>query len=945
MSYPAVCQNCPVKDCKDAFYRVRPFVAYRHPGLIANTNYGKDGRKAGIILVLLSEPNEQGAWYDMSEASEFLTQCLGDIEVPWALTGALRCNSTNGNFTKKHLEQYRVACTTAFLGQDMDAAESGASAFLGVAAEVACIVAVGMDAFKTLFPTSALTLDRAKQGVHTYKAPAFEDTPEWEVPVLVTNHPSVHFMPWGKGGKDLRPEYDLVFSMAESIALGTSAIDVKHEEIGFTDLDGFKRAYRWAHDRGFGVAEYVAFDLEVDVNERDPKKMTVYHPEAKILSVQMAWKTSAESDTVYSFSVRTTEFDPINIYGWVCMFLKNKSIDGSNLYFDLSVLCWANGHGGCEEAESRLLKFATEIIIGQDDLWLWGFCQDQGQVGNGLKSRYTKLFRQPDFSVEMTDAYQRALKEDPLAGYGHPTIDPDMRDRYGRHDVFATTLVCWHDRKHTSDPNHPRAGIYQQLLEESLAAASMSIRGTPVSPSYFVPLKDQLEKEIVELQTWLNSHPFGKLVGNDVNPKSPQKMTKIMEVCRTLDPQIADIVQEKTESGLWELDKKVLKRVCKVPGNVAGFWRTIQKARSKKDLISKFIDPPMTYAIPEGENHLIHAMFQIAKADTMDLSDFDFGTIGVDSGRWSSTPNMQNVIKDTLIRSGYVGYKDAQGNEYVLVNKDYKSIEPVTNAWVSKCRPLMDMFLLGVREPKNPNADIYSVLGSPAFGVPPEVIFNDKTFRDPSKVLVLAITYNMFPETLAAMLGISVEDAEQMMRGIYGKFPELLAREARTRKLVFEGKPVETVVGSVQTFPLDHLYDYDHDTMQHLPFWQLARLLNIRPMDAHRLRKACNFEIQGPASKLVTLVLSNLFYIRAAHEGWRQNVVPIGNNHDAILALMRRKTWREYSPKLSAMMRDLTILKAAGCRFGFTEKENPLRDDTAVGLHLGAMVEPEAFVG
>lgn len=197
----------------------------------------------------------------------------------------------------------------------------------------------------------------------------------------------------------------------------------------------------------------------------------------------------------------------------------------------------------------------------------------------------------------------------------------------------------------------------------------------------------------------------------------------------------------------------------------------------------------------------------------------NFKAHGAETGRFSSSePNLQNIPSSgdygKLVRNLFVappGYK--------LVVADYSQIEPRVIASFSDDPLMMDNYLTG--------GDIYTTIGD-TMGVD----------RKAGKVLVLAISYGVGPDKIAASIGCTLKEAKDLLNRFEEKFSTIAkykAKVIRNAKQVGPVPFVETMFGRRRYIPELSSQDY-------------ASLGRAE-------RQAFNTMIQGSAADLMKLAL------------------------------------------------------------------------------------------
>ena len=197
----------------------------------------------------------------------------------------------------------------------------------------------------------------------------------------------------------------------------------------------------------------------------------------------------------------------------------------------------------------------------------------------------------------------------------------------------------------------------------------------------------------------------------------------------------------------------------------------------------------------------------------------NFKAHGAETGRFSSSePNLQNIPSSgeygKLVRNLFVappGYK--------LVVADYSQIEPRIIASFSKDPVMVENYMTG--------GDIYTTIGD-TMGVD----------RKAGKVLVLAISYGVGPDKIAASVGCTVKEAKDLLNRFEAKFSSIAQYKAKVIRMAKQAGSipfVETMFGRRRYIP----------DLKSSEFGLLGRAE----------RQAFNTMIQGSAADLMKLAL------------------------------------------------------------------------------------------
>ena len=928
--YPANCLSCGLYQ-SSSFYKANTYADY---------STAKPEVKPMLVVDHLTDSLEG---ISQTPTNEFIHSALKMSSVPYLYTSALRCEINYGLKGKELANCYHQC--RGWLWAEI-------YTLLTSETRLGCIVCLGKTAMDAIIPESQLTVAAASKGIQTlhYQMPNGTIV---DIPVLVTNQPEVHFRQ--EGGRDLRNEYIDVFGLANRICTG----QYKKPEFNFQVImlsgdvaSDQERVARWMdRNREYAQATRVIYDIEQSIDETDPNKMTCLHPGAKIICFTLTWTHPDGNPRVVVFRTRYNKRS--EIFALVNLLLfgigQPKQVVGSNLLFDLLVTCC---HASDEEyygtgyywdnIEYQAFIFWKKVMdTGFDDSFGWSFFRDMGTVGNGLKKLYTKIYREPDYSIELDNH----LKLNNIKDYGKADID--LMEKYNGMDGYAQWMVDQYLLAEYNNPDHPCQIPYAFFKQEMFAAAMLSICGIPVDVEYFKSQDAYLTELNKALGEWVDAHPMTAWTGKThANAKSPQQMSKLIELTLNYYPELEEDLN-KTPSGLYQCNGETLTLLQeKCPGPVGDFWKALADNRGNRDLQSKFLSMPLQYAMDHGDGKFrIHPMMRIAKSDfrTGNSSVSIGGTEGVDSGRWSNEPNTMNIpsridpVKVKLIRTGYIPVAD----DYYYVNGDLKTIEPVVNAWISDCKKAKAIFMRGCADPNDPEGDWYRGVGCTFFDVAASAITKAQRNIIKGDVL-LALSYGQHPMVLCDILGCDYETALAKVRKFfYQDFPELHCRNEANRYNVFYGLPITTVTGHRQFFPLSQHYDYNRET----DFWllphELSKKLDITPSDQHVLRKSGNFEIQGAAAKLNARGLININKRRMVDPEYRAAVIPHNSVHDALVFSIVKHNFQHWLNETATLMYSLRGMQELGWRFGFTDIENPLRGEFTRGMNYASKEDVE----
>ena len=168
----------------------------------------------------------------------------------------------------------------------------------------------------------------------------------------------------------------------------------------------------------------------------------------------------------------------------------------------------------------------------------------------------------------------------------------------------------------------------------------------------------------------------------------------------------------------------------------------------------------------------------------------DFRQIGAPTGRFACTnPNIQQVPHAVEYRRCFSGYPDGRK----LIIADYSQIELRILAEFSGDRGFIDAF--------NSGADLHRVTASQVFNAALDQVTKEQ--RDFAKRLNFGVVYGIGAQRFAMMTGLSVTDAENVLRRYFGTYRQLDAylREAANRAV--SDRQARTASGRLVRFRYD----------------------------------------------------------------------------------------------------------------------------------------------
>lgn len=249
-------------------------------------------------------------------------------------------------------------------------------------------------------------------------------------------------------------------------------------------------------------------------------------------------------------------------------------------------------------------------------------------------------------------------------------------------------------------------------------------------------VQEEYQKLVPIITEYKMSNPTCPLRTDGINVDSNTEMFALLY----------DVLKLSPPKGKRTADKAALEGFSeKLP-----FSKAIIESRHMSNLLSTFVYTLRDNWVKSGDG-AVHGSYQTCSTDTYRFS--------------SKNPNMQNIPAEGF-RHVYVARPGC-----VLLGADFKSQEPRLAADWSQDENLIQAFL--------EDKDVYLTVVEGIYGIPyeeglKEYQKNDKWKpRKKAKVVFLALLYGKGANTLATDLGISVEEANDIINSVKEAFPKL----------------------------------------------------------------------------------------------------------------------------------------------------------------------------
>ncbi|MFV0296639.1 MAG: DNA polymerase I, partial [Hyphomicrobiaceae bacterium] len=402
-------------------------------------------------------------------------------------------------------------------------------------------------------------------------------------------------------------------------------------------------------------------------------------------------------------------------------------------------------------------------IAPVDDTMLMSYALDGGKGGHGMDALSERHLGHACISFDKVIAHAPGTRKSEKTFAGVPI---DKATAYAAEDADVT-LRLWMALKPRLVAERMTT-VYETLERPLLPViVDMEHAGIKVDKAILSRLSSSFAQGIARLE-----EEVYELAGQKFNLGSPKQLGELL----------FDHLQlpggKRTKSGQWETRANLLDDLAAnedLPEDARRLINTMLEWRQLSKLKSTYTDA-LPGHINEESGGRIHTSYALAATTT---------------GRLASTdPNLQNIPVRTRegreIRTAFVA---AKGNR--LISADYSQIELRVLAHIADIPQLKKAFVDGL--------DIHAMTASEMFGVPvkdmpPEV-------RRRAKAINCGIIYGRSAFGLAALRGISRQEAAEYIQTYFKRFSGIRDYMDATKAFAHEHGYVETVFGRRVHYP------------------------------------------------------------------------------------------------------------------------------------------------
>ena len=330
----------------------------------------------------------------------------------------------------------------------------------------------------------------------------------------------------------------------------------------------------------------------------------------------------------------------------------------------------------------------------------------------------------------------------------------------------------------------------------------MEKNGVKIDVSVLKEMSGEISQNLLEIEK-----DIYQMSGTEFNINSPQQLGKILFEQLEIHKQLGNRRPPKTSTGQFSTSEPILERFSS-----HSLVNKILEYRKLAKLKSTYVDTlPSLISQRTGR---LHTSFNQTIAATGRLS--------------SSDPNLQNIpIRTEIgrrIRQAFI----PQDSQDWIMSADYSQIELRVIAHLSGDQGLKEAFERG--------EDIHATTAAAVFNVPLQEVNPDQ--RRKAKEVNFGIIYGISQYGLASRLGISADEAQEIIQNYFIRFPRVNEYMIQTIAFVQKHKYVTTIRNRRRYIP-----EID------------SKNANVR-QNAERM--AINTTIQGSAADLIKLAMINI---------------------------------------------------------------------------------------
>jgi DNA polymerase-1 len=356
-------------------------------------------------------------------------------------------------------------------------------------------------------------------------------------------------------------------------------------------------------------------------------------------------------------------------------------------------------------------------------------------------------------------------------------IDPIEFCTYAIDDVIFTYYL-YNEFKPIIDSEYSKL-FYDIESPLTPILAQMELKGIKIDANYYSNLKKPLENLRIQLKKDMQEQ-------YDTSISSPKQIGNLFQA--NFSP-IWFKRSYKTQAIV--TDVNVLKSLVRKYGEhyeddskeneLANIARNILKFRGTEKALSTYINkyPNVCEKYYDGDNcdYILHTVFDQIK----------------NSGRLSSSPNIQNIPKDNEDYSVREGFIAREG--YKFIEADWSSAELRLIAIASQDPQMLKLFMDNPRD-----ADLHSYIAREMFGIKGEV---PTKLRNIAKTLNFATAYGITAYSVAEQFNCTENEANQYMEKFFETCPKVREWKKEVEVFIRKNGYTSTFWGRKRYLPID----------------------------------------------------------------------------------------------------------------------------------------------
>jgi len=410
-------------------------------------------------------------------------------------------------------------------------------------------------------------------------------------------------------------------------------------------------------------------------------------------------------------------------------------------------------------------------------------------------------------------------------------------------NIYSSSLKVYEILKKELEEKELKNLYYDLEIKISPILARMEFRGIKVDLEKLEEFKKFLKKEIEKI-----AEEIYTLAGRRFNLNSPHELSFILfEVLKLPTKNIT-----KTKSGIYSTQEADLLKIIDshpIIEKILSYREYTKLLRTYTEGFLKYID---------FKNKKIYTLFNQTKAAT--------GRIV------SEKPNLQNLpLKGDLAKEFRKIFVSEEG--FVFISADYSQIELRILAHLSQDENLILAFKEGW--------DIHSEVAKYVFGK------EDQETRRKAKIINFGIVYGISPRGLAERLGVSLNEAKNLMERFFNFYPKVKEYQKRSINFAKEKGYAETLLGRKRFLPEIYSLSYKEKS------------------EAERI--AINMPIQGLGADILKKALLEIEK-KILENGWQNNAFFVLTIHDEIILEVKEEIKEEIKVIIKEVMENVMPL-------------------------------------